>query len=97
MDDATFDAVWDLASEKPDFVEVLRVCHELAVEQKTFTAHQVNDHLAALGIGNGHFNLSPLVGRELIYEIEKSRPFSYGMRDIDGVGTALARLDPENK
>jgi hypothetical protein len=101
MDDASYEAVWALASEKPDYVEVLRACHELAVQQSFFTAHEVNTHLSALGIGNGRFNLRPLVSRGLIYELEDPprgrRPNSYGMRDIDGIGLALARLDPENK
>jgi hypothetical protein len=101
MDDSSYDAVWDLASEKPDYVEVLRACHELAVQQSFFTAHDVNNHLLALGIGDGRFNLRPLVTRGLIYQLEdpprSRRGISYGMRDIEGIGSALARLDPENR
>ena len=101
MDDPSYEAVWALASEKPDYVEVLRACHELAVQQSVFTAHDVNNHLSALGIGDGRFNLRPLVARGLIYELEdpprSRRPISYGMQDIEGIGSALARLDPENK
>ena len=100
MDDSTYEAVWELASEKPDYVEVLRMCHELAVQQGLFTAHEVNDRLSALGIGDGRFNLRPLVDAGLIYEAENlppsKRPLSYGMRDVEGIGSALARLDPEN-
>jgi hypothetical protein len=100
MSDLSSAAVWDLASEQPDYVEVLRMCHELAVKQGFFTAHDVNTHLAALAIGDGRFNLGPLVRRELIYEVDeggKRRPTSYGMRDIEGVGIALDGLDPERK
>jgi hypothetical protein len=101
MDDSSYEAVWALASEKPDYVEVLRACHELAVQQSSFTAHDVNSHLSALGIGNGRFNLRPLVSRGLIHELGDSPRtggrISYGMSDIDGIGSALARLDPENK
>jgi hypothetical protein len=100
MDDPSYEAVWALATEKPDYVEVLRMCHELAVQQTFFTAHDVNDRLSVLGIGNGRFNLRPLFSRGLIYESEdptrRRRPLSYGMRDVDGIGSALARLDPEN-
>jgi hypothetical protein len=95
MDDSSYDAVWDLASEQPDYVEVLRACHELAVKQGIFTAHDVNSLLAALGIGDGHFNLHPLVRRGLIDELD-GRPASYGMQDIEGIGAALERLDPED-
>jgi hypothetical protein len=101
VDDSSSAAVWALASEKPDYVEVLRACHELALQQGFFTAHDVNSHLSALGIGNGHFNLRPLVTRGLIYELEdpprSRRPTSYGMRDIEGIGSALVGLDPESK
>jgi hypothetical protein len=76
------------------------MCHELAVEQTFFTAQDVNNHLSALGIGNGRFTLLPLVRRGLIYEVEDAarsrRPILYGMGDIDGVGSALVRLDPES-
>jgi hypothetical protein len=100
MDDSTYEAVWALASEKPDYVEVLRACHELAVEQSFFTAHDVNNHLSTLGIGNGRFTLGPLARRGLIYEVDdpsrRRRPISYGMRDVEGIGSALDRLDPEN-
>ena len=100
MDDSSYDAVWALASEKPDYVEVLRVCHELAVQQRFFTAHEVNDRLSVLGIGNGRFNMRPLLRYGLIYRSEdptRSRGrTSYGMQDVEGIGSALARLDPEN-
>jgi hypothetical protein len=100
MNDSSFEGVWELAGEKPEYVEVLRVCHELAVQQSIFTAHDVNNRLSVLGIGNGRFNLRPLVSRGLIYELEEpprsGRRISYGMRDIEGIGSALARLDPEN-
>lgn len=100
MDDSSYEAVWALASEKPDYVEVLRVCHELAVQQSFFTARDANSRLSVLGIGNGRFNLRPLVSRGLIYELDdpprSRRGISYGMRDIEGIGSALARLDPEN-
>jgi hypothetical protein len=100
-DESVYQAVWDLASEQPDYVEVLRACHELAVEQGSFTAHDVNNHLSALGIGDGRFNLSPLLRRGLIDELEdpppSSRRITYGMPDVEGVGLALTRLDPENK
>jgi hypothetical protein len=101
MDDSSYDAVWELASEQPDYVEVLRMCHELAVQQGVFTAHDVNTHLTALGIGDGRFSLHPLLRRGLISEVEDAPPSSHGMsyemRDIDGIGSALIRLDPENK
>jgi hypothetical protein len=101
MDDVTYEAAWELASEQPDYVEVLRACHELAVQQGFFTAHDVNNHLSALGIGNGRFSMRPLVRRGLIYELQDQPPsrrgISYGMQDVDGVGSALARLDPENQ
>jgi hypothetical protein len=100
MDDASYEAVWALASEKPDYVEVLRMCHELAVQQGLFTAHEVNDRLSALGIGDGRFNLRPLVDRGLIYESKQlsgSHALSYGISDVEGIASALARLDPENK
>lgn len=100
MGDSTYDDVWALASEQPDYVEVLRACHELAIEHGTFTAHDVNNVLSTLGIGDGQFHLNPLVRRGLIYELEdppgNKRPISYGMPDIEGVGAALARLDPED-
>jgi hypothetical protein len=100
MDDSSYEAVWALASEQPDYVEVLRACYELAVEQGFFTAHDMNNRLSALGIGDGRFSLGPLVRRELIYQVEDPargrRPTSYGMRDVEGVASALARLDPEN-
>jgi hypothetical protein len=101
MDGSTYEAVWALASEEPDYVEVLRACHELAVLQGSFTAHDVNNHLSALGIGDGRFNLRPLVSRGLIYPLgdpprTRGRT-SYGMGDIQGIGSALDRLDPENK
>ena len=100
MDDSSYDAVWALASEQPDYVEVLRMCHELAVQQRVFTAHEVNTHLTALGIGDGRFNLRPLVRRGLIYEVEDASPSGgtvYGMEDVAGIGSALERLDPENR
>lgn len=100
MDDSSYEAVWALASEKPDYVEVLRVCHELAVQQSFFTAHDVNTRLSVLGIGNGRFNMRPLLRYGLIYQVEDSprsgRTKSYGMQDIEGIDSALARLDPEN-
>ena len=102
MDDSSYEAVWALASEKPDYVEVLRACHELAVQQSFFTAHEVNSHLSALGIGNGRFNLRPLVSRGLIYELEdppRGQATKSRMEcEISTVSAlALARLDPENK
>jgi hypothetical protein len=101
MDDATYEAVWALASDKPDYVEVLRACHELAVRQTFFTAHDVNDLLSTLGIGDGRFNLRPLLDRGLVYELEDApeskRRGVYGMEDVEGIGLALAGLDPENK
>jgi hypothetical protein len=100
MDNSSRAAVWDLASEQPDYVEVLRMCHELAVEQGLFTAHDVNAHLAALGIGNGRFNLRPLLRRGLIQVVDdpaNKRRTSYEMPDIEGVGAALVGLDPESK
>jgi hypothetical protein len=100
MDDPSYDAVWDLASEQPDYVEVLRMCRELAVQQGRFTVHDVNTHLSALGIGNGRFNLHPLLRRGLVYEVDDppqtGKPTAYGMRDPEGVASALARLDPED-
>jgi hypothetical protein len=100
MSDSSSEAVWELASEKPDFVEVLRVCHELAIQQGSFTARDVNNRLSVLGIGNGRFNLRPLVSRGLIYELDapprSRRGISYGMRDIEGIGSALTSLDPED-